>query len=467
MTSGNLEPSKPTHEPSTSADDVRAQLQRIFKSRGFRAAESLRNLLAFVVEETLAGREENLKEYLLGAMVLGKGSSFDPKLDPIVRVQMRRLRQRLQHYYATDGWRDSVVIALSRGSYGASIDRRSPLSDGDPVSGSPEQPQGDRPGFAAYEAHLRARYLLGQMSVTSIREAAALIEDLLQKDPSFGAAHATLAECYRAFLILEMMPPEEVIPRMKAACAKALTLDANSAEAHAAFAGVLAWEWNFVEAEHEYQLAVRCGPRNCVAHRRYAVHLAATQRFAAAVECAQRACELDPLSAYCEYTKGVVHYWRRDFFEALECAQRSLALAPHFGMGHHLLGFVCLHVDDYETAVDALERATCLSGASTFDRGYQAYGLGRAGEHGKAREMIEELVAAAQREYVAPLSMAHCYLGLGDVDEALAWVERAYVPGMSQWPYYLAAPFYEPLFLHRRFQAVLDRIGLPRPLAAT
>jgi len=314
---------------------------------------------------------------------------------------------------------------------------------------------------------LRARYLLGQMSVTSIREAATIVEDVLQKDPSFGAAHATLAECYRAFLALEMMPPGEVIPRMKAACGKALAHDPGSAEAHTAFAGVLAWEWKFGDAEREYQLAVQLGPRNCVTHRRYAIHLAATQRFAEAVASARLACELDPLSAHGEYTRGVVHYWKRDYVEALDCARRSLALAPQFGLGHHLLGFVCLHLHDYRRAIDALDRATCLSGASTFDRGYQAYGFGRAGDADNARAIGEELVAAAQREYVAPLSIAHCHLGLGEIDEALPWIERAYVPGMSQWPYYLAAPFYEPLFGHRRFQSILDRIGLPAPTPAT
>ena len=147
---------------------------------------------------------------------------------------MRRLRQRLEHYYATDGQRDSVVIALSRGTYAASIERRASSCDDNPPDGSADETSGGRPRFAAYEVRLRARYLLGQMSVTSIREAASLIEDLLRRDPTFGAAHATLAECYRAFLVLEMMPPEEVIPRMKAACATALALDAKSAEAHAA-----------------------------------------------------------------------------------------------------------------------------------------------------------------------------------------------------------------------------------------
>jgi tetratricopeptide (TPR) repeat protein len=199
-------------------------------------------------------------------------------------------------------------------------------------------------------------------------------------------------------------------------------------------------------------------------HRRYAVHLAATGRFPAAIDCVRRACKLDPLSAACEQTRGVVHYWARDFEGSLACAQRALAIAPNFGLAHHLVGGLLLHHHQYAGAIDALERATSLSGASTFDLGYQAWGLGYAGDRIKACRILENLVAAAQREYVAPLSIAHCHLGLGDVDEALTWVERAYVPGMSQWPYYLAAPLYEPLFRYKRFQSVLERIGLPRPL---
>jgi tetratricopeptide (TPR) repeat protein len=163
----------------------------------------------------------------------------------------------------------------------------------------------------------------------------------------------------------------------------------------------------------------------------------------------------------------MLHYWMRDYAGALDCAHRAVVIAPQFGLGHHLRGFVCLHLHDYGQATDALERATILSGASTFDRGYEAFGFGCAGQPAKARQILEELVAAAQREYVAPLSIAHCYLGLSDVDEALTWIERAYIPGMAQWPYYLAAPFYEPLFRHSRFQSVLERIGLPRAVLAT
>ena len=445
--------------------EVREQLQRILQSRLFRGAAGLRELLTFIVQEALAGHPDNLKEYVLGAEVLRRGASFDPKLDPIVRVQIRRVRERLQQYYATEGRRDPVHIELPRGGYIPVFQHRPPVAD---YNETPPIVERDGwSGFAAYEADLRARYLLGQMHIDSVRKAAALLEQVLQNHPSFAPAYATLAECYRLFLVLEMMPPAEVVPKMKAACTAALERDTNSPEAHAAYAGVLAWEWNFEVAEREYELAIRLGPQNAVAHRRFAIHLAAIGRFVDAVDYARQACDLQPLSAACEYARGVVHYWARDFNGALDCAQRALAIAPQFGMAHHLFGFLCLHTHQYTQAIEALDRATVLSGASTFDLGYQAFGFGCIGEHSKARQMLAQLVTAVQGEYVAPLSFAHCYLGLGEFDEALTWVERAYLPGMSQWPYYLAAPFYEPLHPYKRFQAVLQRIGLPRAVTTT
>ena len=441
--------------------DARGQLQRILQSDTFKSAAGLRTLLTFVIEETLAGRRDHLKEYCLGTMALGRGGSFDPKIDPIVRVQMGRLRQRLQHYYATQGKLDPIAIGFVKGTYVPTIHDHRRDADGDEHA----DPAGADGGFTADDVNIRARYLLGQRNVARVREAAALVDALLQKTPSFAPAYVTVAECYRQYTVLEMMPPAEAVPKMKAACERALTLNPCSAEAHAALAGVLAWGWNFAAAEREYELAVDNGGQSAFTCQRYAVHLAATQRFAEAVDYANRACDLDPLSAACEHTRGVVHYWRHDFARALESARNALVIAPQFGLGHHLLGFMYLHAHEYGPATEALAQATALSGASTFDVGYQAYGFACAGNDVKAREILKNLFAAAQHQYVAPLSIAHCYLGLGVFDQALDWIHRAYTPGMGQWPYYLAAPFYEPLWRNDRFQSILERIGLSRPAA--
>jgi hypothetical protein len=93
------------------------QLERILASPGLESAPSLRRLLRYVVEETLEGRGGSLKEYTLGTSVFGRGEHFNPRIDPIVRVQARNLRTRLAQYYAGPGVSDAVIIELPKGTY--------------------------------------------------------------------------------------------------------------------------------------------------------------------------------------------------------------------------------------------------------------------------------------------------------------------------------------------------------------
>src|SRR5277367_4026805 len=90
-------------------EPIRRQLSQILKSRSFKQVDRLQRFLAFIVEETLAGRGDVLKEYPIGVDVFGKDSSFDPRMDPIVRVQARRLRIRLARYYQDEGQHDEVI----------------------------------------------------------------------------------------------------------------------------------------------------------------------------------------------------------------------------------------------------------------------------------------------------------------------------------------------------------------------
>jgi TolB-like protein/Flp pilus assembly protein TadD len=112
-------PTKPqvVKEKSTFDEAVRNQLQKIVTSKSFRQGERLQRFLGFVVDESLQGRGDQLKEYPIGVDVFGKDDSFDPRMDPIVRVQARRLRIRLQTYYQDEGQADHIVIEMPKGGY--------------------------------------------------------------------------------------------------------------------------------------------------------------------------------------------------------------------------------------------------------------------------------------------------------------------------------------------------------------
>ena len=104
-------------ESQVAEETIRRELSRVLVSRSFRQVDRLQRFLSFIVEETLAGRGDKLKEYPVGVDVFGKDSSFDPRMDPIVRVQARRLRIRLASYYQEEGQNDEVVIELPKGGY--------------------------------------------------------------------------------------------------------------------------------------------------------------------------------------------------------------------------------------------------------------------------------------------------------------------------------------------------------------
>jgi serine/threonine-protein kinase len=120
-----------TPAPDTSADTVsRQQLERILTSVTFRQVDRLKRFLGFIVSEALAGRGNQLKEYVIGVQVFDKDSSFDPRADPIVRVQARRLRARLVRYYREEGGADALMIELPKGGYAPVFKNRDASSAG-------------------------------------------------------------------------------------------------------------------------------------------------------------------------------------------------------------------------------------------------------------------------------------------------------------------------------------------------
>lgn len=103
--------------PSSESETIRSQLGKLLKSRHFSAAPRMQRFLSYVVEQTLHCDGGSLKEWVLGAAVFDKGESFDPRTDPIVRIEAGRLRERLKRYYRTEGRNDPVVIEIRKGAY--------------------------------------------------------------------------------------------------------------------------------------------------------------------------------------------------------------------------------------------------------------------------------------------------------------------------------------------------------------
>ncbi len=155
--------------------EMRVCAERLLNSHALANAPSQREFLRFVIDETMAGRGRDLKEYVIGVAVLGRPDTFDPRTDASVRVAARRLRQKIDEYYATEGESEDVRLTLERGSYVPHFERRRhpdtpaaesptngaapPLSSGHP---GPDLPEPDRGG------HPRQRRAWASVAVAAV-----------------------------------------------------------------------------------------------------------------------------------------------------------------------------------------------------------------------------------------------------------------------------------------------------------
>ena len=111
-----------------SPEQVREQLDRILRSGSFRNAPALQRLLQYVTSKSAEGQLTHLKEYTIGIDVFGRGNSYDPKIDPVVRVEMHRIRQKLKEYYQNEGAADPIFVEIPTGLYVPSIALRTPVA---------------------------------------------------------------------------------------------------------------------------------------------------------------------------------------------------------------------------------------------------------------------------------------------------------------------------------------------------
>src|SRR5689334_20343633 len=114
----------------SSADAVRTQLSRITASRGFAKSERLTRFLHLVIDETLAGRGDQIKEYLIGTQVYARPEDYDPRTDATVRVEASKLRKRLEAYYESEGCDDDIVISIPKGGYRPDFTEKLPAESG-------------------------------------------------------------------------------------------------------------------------------------------------------------------------------------------------------------------------------------------------------------------------------------------------------------------------------------------------
>jgi len=313
----------------------------------------------------------------------------------------------------------------------------------------------------AYSLYLKGRYEWNRRTQDGVISGIHYFEQAIAEDPAYALAYTGLADCHALHVDYRSVPVHEGFQRATAYALKAIALDDDLAEAHAS----LAWcrfihDWDWSDADHEFRRALELDPRYATAHQWYAFLLSALGNGSESLVEAHTAVELDSGSVSARRSLAWAYFYARRFDRARYHLDRAIAMNPNAEESYRVLGLAHAIDGHHAEAERILREASDMPDAGTYTRSTLGYALARAGKSDEARRILAELEAHAARGYVSPVAFATVLLGLGDVERALDWTERAHTDRRGWVAYLNVNPVMDPMRGHPRFAALVQRMGL-------
>ena len=276
----------------------------------------------------------------------------------------------------------------------------------------------------AYRLYMNGRYLWNKATVEDWKNAIEYFNLAIEKDPNYALAYTGLADAYSSIVADSLVSKAEAIPRAKQAAMTALQLDDTLAEAHVSLGRIRAnYDWDWSGAEFEFKRAVELDPNSSIAHREYGFYLAAVGRSDQAIAEAKQGRDLDPLSQlanfYVAWTLISAH--RHD--EAIEQSQQVLGTFP---IARYWMGLGYLGKGRYEEAIAEFEKTLSAPRDHLAAKANLGYAYGVSGRRGQAEKVLAELKELSRQRQASPYFIAIVYAGLGEKNQAFAWLERSY-----------------------------------------
>jgi TolB-like protein/DNA-binding winged helix-turn-helix (wHTH) protein/Tfp pilus assembly protein PilF len=313
--------------------------------------------------------------------------------------------------------------------------------------------------YETYDLYLKGQYFFNKRTAASLEKAIGYFEQATTKDPNYARAYAGLADCYALMGAYSGHPQTEFMPKARKAALRALQIDDNLAEAHTALALIVQnYDWDWQTAEKEFRRAIELNPNYATAHHWYAEHLMWRARFDEALQESEHARQLDPLSLIIAADNGAILYFSRQFDRAIEKWRSILEMDPDFQRAHLIMGAYVERRMFAEALADN-EKFRPVTPVSSY-LSWRTYIYGRSGQSAQAYHALHELLQWNTTHPGDPMIVAFAYLGLGDKDQALAWLEKAYAQHSNELTTLKVYSAYDPLRSDPRFQDLLRRVGL-------
>ena len=315
----------------------------------------------------------------------------------------------------------------------------------------------------AYDAYLRGLVYWSQRTPDGAAKSLEYFQQAIRKSPDFALAYAGLADAYSSLsaVPITVIPPLEAMPKAKAAAETAVRLDPESAEAHAALGLVRESYYDLDAAEREYERALEINPSDGNARHWRSLLLMARGRHKDALDEIDLAGSVDPLSLVIPASRIQAFYFDREYDRAIEESRKTLEVEPNALLVHYNLGQSLLQKEKTQEAIAEFQAMQRISGDSPFCWMALGHAYAMAGNRDAAMKALASLQSTASSgHYVPAVYSAGIYAGLGDRDQTMKWLDKAYQEQTDYLINLKVDPMADPLRSDPRFKDLLRRIGL-------
>ncbi len=313
----------------------------------------------------------------------------------------------------------------------------------------------------AESAYTKGRSAWNLRTQDGMNQALTHFEQALALNPQYALAHAGLADTYNMLATYGGRKPTEAFPKAHDAAIKALALDNNLAEGHAALAyTTFRSDWKWAEAEREFKQAINLNDNYASAHQWYGTFLAARGRVDEAVRETQRTQEIEKNSPIIASQLGLVYFLGHRYDEAIAACQKIIATEPGFFAARRYIGLSYTQKKMHAQALAEFQQAVQLSNNSPLMKAEYADALARSGDIAKAQTELNNAIEVWKQKRTLAYQIAAIYVGLNDKDKAFEWLNNAF-QDRADWLVFLKVdPRFDALHSDPRFGELLRRMNL-------
>lgn len=307
----------------------------------------------------------------------------------------------------------------------------------------------------AYHLYLKGRFHWNKRAPQDLRKSIEHFRQAIALDPSYALAYAGLADAY-TLLANAGSPAHEMMPKAREAARKALSLDDDLAEAHAAHGNIIIYyDYDFAGAEREHKRAIELNPNYATAHHWYSELLMGLGRHEEALAEIRRALEIDPLSLILNRQYGASLLFARQYDAAVAQMQRTVELDAIFAVAHSTLSVAYRMKGDHAESVEEFAKFQELTGGEqTAALMRESFAAG--GWQGFLRAMTGE----PRPVNLTPYNVATFYAALGENDQAFLELNKSYQDREAILGLLRADPRFDALHDDPRFQDLAGRFKI-------